>query len=184
MKYLKLTSYIFLLITCFYPLLRAQTNSQIARVSWPQTKGNIVCEVRERRASSSDKLPTRELSFIDSHEKQTMVLQTPDRFLAMYPLSDIDSLFVTVWVGGSAYHVNVFTWKDNKPECVLENGSKTFPETVFDITKTGDSFFLLSDCPGGPDDPANWITKCYRWNGSKMTLVKEVPATARFKLLH
>jgi hypothetical protein len=181
---MKLASCIILAFVCCCPLLKAQTNGQIARISWPQKKGNVVCEVREQRPSSSDDLPTRELLFIDQHGKHTIGLQTSDSFLAMYPLSDREGLFVTVWMGGSAYHVNVFVWKDNKPESVLEDGSKTFPEIVFDVTKTGDPLVFLNDCPGGPDDPANWTSKCYRWDGKKMSLLKEVPSGGRFKLLH
>ncbi len=174
---------VLLLFFCACSVSRGQTNSQIARVLWPNKELNVVCEVREQRPISSGELPTRELSFVDSRGKRLTAIQTADRFLAMYPINDENGLFVTVWVGGSAYHISVFTWKDNKPKCVLESGSKAFPEIIFDVTKSGDTFFLLNDAPGGMDDSANWITRCYRWDGKKMILVKKIPASTRFGVL-
>jgi hypothetical protein len=162
---------------------KGQTNSQIAHVLWPNQNANVICEVHEQR-SSSDELPIRELSFIDSHGRHITAIQTADRFLSMYPIGDKNALFVTVWVGGSAYHVRVFTWKDNKPYCILDDGSKTFPEIIFDVTQSGDTFFFLNDAPSGTDNLTNWITRCYRWDDNKMILVKKVPANVRFGVLH
>jgi hypothetical protein len=175
--------YLFL-ICCFCSVSAGQTNNLIAHVSWPRSDTAVICEVHELFPTNSNDLPTRELSFIDSHGKRTIAIKTPDSFLSMYPIGDEDALFMTVWVGGSAYHISVFTWKDNQPNCVLESGSKTFPEIVFDVTKSSNTFFFLNDCPGGPNNPANWITICYRWDGKKMILLKKVPAKIRFKILN
>ena len=174
---------LFLLLFCC-SVLQGQTNSQIAQVLWLNQNLNVTCEVHEQRPTNSDELPTRELSFIDSHGKHTTAIQTPDSFLSMYPLGEGGALLVTVWSGGSAYHVRVFTWENGKLYCVLDDGSKTFPEIVFDVTKSYDTFFFLNDCPGGPDDPANWITRCYRWHNKKMIPLKTVPAKTRFQILN
>ncbi len=180
---MKLTAHLVLLLAFFAcSVSRGQTNGQIAHVLWPNQNVNVICEVHEQR-SGTDALPTRELSFIDSHGRHVTATQTPDHFLSMFPIGDKNALLVTVWVGGSAYHVRVFTWKDNKPNCVLDDGSKTFPEFAFDVTGSKNIFFFLSDAPGGPDDPANWTTKCYRWDDSKMVFVKKVPASTRFRVL-
>jgi hypothetical protein len=179
---MKLTSYLSLLLICCCSALAGQTNNLIAHVLWPRSNMAVICEVHEQR-TNLDELPTRELSFIDSHGKHITAVQTPDSFIGMYPIGDENALFVTVWSGGSAYHVLVFTWKDDKPYCVLESGSKAFPEILFD-TQLGDTFFFLNDCPGGPDDPANWITRRYRWHNKKMIPLKTVPAKTRFQILN
>ena len=183
---MKLTSYLFfLLVCCSCSALKGQTNSEIARVLWQNQNSNVICEVHEQRPKpGADELPTRELSFINSHGNRTTAIQTPDSFLAMYPLGEQNAPFVTVWLGGSAYHVLVFVWKNDKPRCVLDDGSKTFPEIVSDVTQSGDTFFFLNDDPGGPDNPANWVTRCYRWHDKKMIFVKSVPANVRFGVLH
>ncbi len=181
---MKLMPNIFLLIMCCsYSVSAGQTNNLIAHVSWPRSDTTVLCEVHEQRPTNSDDLPTRKLSFIDSHGKHIITVQTPDSFLAMYPIGDENALFVTVWMGATAYHVLVFTWQDNKPYCVLESGSKAFPEILFD-TQLGDTLFFLNDCPGGPDDPANWITRRYRWHSKKMIPLKTVPAKIRFQILN
>jgi hypothetical protein len=168
-------------MACFCIPLRGQTNSQISRAIWPNSGLNVVCQVCEQSPTNSDHLPESELSFTDPHGKHFIAIQTADHFLSMYPIGDDDGLFVTVWVGGSAYHINVFVWEDNKPVCVLESGSKSYPEIIFDVTKSHDIFFLLNDAPGGPDDPENWVTRRYRWDGEKMLNLKKVPAIKRFQ---
>jgi hypothetical protein len=182
---MKLVVYLFFtLLSCSCSTVKVRGNSQIARALWPHKGLTVVCEVLEQRPTNSDDLPIRELSFIGSRGKHFTAIQTADHFLSMYPIGDEDALFVTVWVGGSAYHTSVFTWKDNRPSCVLESGSRTFPEIVFDVTQSGDAIFFLNDAPGGPDDPANWTTKCYRWNGEAMTFIKKGPLGLRFENLN
>ncbi len=172
---MKLASFLFLtLICCSCSTVKERTNSQVL---WPIHNSTVVCEVHEQ-SSAPDDLQTRELLFTDSYGNHITAIRTPDSFLSMYPISDESDLFVTVWVGGSAYHIRVFTWKDNKPYCVLDDGSKNFPEIVFDA---GNTFFFLSDAPGGPDNPTNWKTKCYQWNGETMAFIKEVSSGLRFE---
>jgi hypothetical protein len=173
---------IILLICCSCSILNGQTNVEIARVLWRNQHTNVTCEVYEQRRNL-DELPIRELLFVDSRGKHTTAIQTADSLLSIFPLGEGNAPLVTVWLGGSAYHIRVFIWKNGKPNCVLDDGSKSFPEIVFDVTHTGDIFFFLNDAPGGPDDPANWTTKCYRWDDNKMVFVKKVPASARFRVL-
>jgi hypothetical protein len=173
--------YLILLFICYYSVLQAQTNREIAHVLWLNQHTSVTCEVREQR-TNSDQLPTRWLSFVDSHGTLTTAIRTPDNFVAMYPVADANGLFVTVWLGGSAYHVRVFNWKNNKPHCVLDDGSKMFPEVVFSITQAKKTFIFLNDYSGDINNPANWITKCYRWDDRRMTLLKKIPGRSRFQI--
>jgi hypothetical protein len=174
--------YLFLLTCAGLSNAEEPPKNRIAQVLWPNQNLTVTCEVLEQRLKGEE-LPNRELLFIDSKGNHIQVISTPDRFLSMFPIGDKNALFVSVWLGGSAYHIRVFCWKDNKPTCVLDDGSKAFPEITFDLSGIN-TFFFLNDETGGPDDLDNWTTKCFRWDDHKMVFVKKLPARTRFEILH
>ena len=106
----------------------------------------FLCVVTSYRKSfEGGTLPGRKLSFykkIDDKLIKKYKYETGDSFLTMYPLSEINGNLLTIWGGGSAYHFNVFSLKDNEIRIVLEAGSKALPE-IADIDNDGEYEILI-----------------------------------------
>jgi hypothetical protein len=177
----KLASYLILcLLCCSCSSEIRHKDPEVAKLLWRCRRSIIVCEVHEK-PSEQNELPIRELSFTDLSGNNTIAVQTPDSFLGMFPTSDkVDAPLVTVWVGGSAYHIRVFEWEASQFRCILDDGSKIFPVITPENYQSDDIVFLLADYAGGPEDPANWTTRCYRWDNQTMTLIKDIPAGLLF----
>ena len=154
-----------------------QTAKLVARIPWLNRDSTATsCEVRERR-SDPDQLPERELTIVDPQGHRVSVLQTPDAFLAMYPVGEEDALLITVWVAGSAYKIRVLDWVGNTAQIVLDSGSKSFPEVI--DRDGGGVFILLSDVSGDPAILDNWSAIRYSWDGVRISRLDQVAFSSR-----
>lgn len=144
-------------------------------------------------------LPGRKLSFYK--EKDTKLIkkyefETGDSFLAMYPLSVTNGNLLTIWGSGSAYHFDVFSFKDNEIKIVLEAGSKALPEIV-DLDNDGEyeiliwrNFEPLKNKENKKDGffetkrLYKWKTAdIYKWDGKAYRLIRTVPWASRLSNL-
>jgi hypothetical protein len=175
---MKKVAYFGLILVCCSCSSKFQKDNQVARVLWPGPQSTVTCcEVREQRPNP-DALPNRELTMVDPRGNRLTVLRTHDSFLAMYPTGEEGSLFITVWVAGSAYKIRAFYWDRNKPRLVLDRGSKTFPEII--TREPGGLFIILSDITGHPAEQDNWTATRYSWDGNSLVKFHEGPFSSRF----
>jgi hypothetical protein len=84
---------------------------------------------------------------------------------------------MTVWVSGSAFHINIFALVGKEIKLVLKEGSKSVPE-VADVDNDGLSEILVST--GSVMVPNSnkvepEITRIYKWDGKLYKLIKTVP---------
>jgi hypothetical protein len=67
-----------------------------------------------------------------------------DRLIAMWPLKDVAGSFLTVWQGGSAYHVRVFRYREGRVTLALDTGSAFFP-SLLDVDGDGSDEIIVGD---------------------------------------
>lgn len=109
-----------------------------------------------------------------------------DHFLGMFPFGDNSDSLMTVWMGGSAYHFNVFSVSNGNINISLESGSHNFPE-IADIDNDGKEEILISEGSFLINHKTKKIirypeaTNIYKKNGKVYKLIKTVPWKDRFK---
>lgn len=109
-----------------------------------------------------------------------------DHFIGMFPFGDNSDSLMTVWIGGSAYHFNVFSVSDGNINISLESGSHNFPE-IADIDNDGKEEILISEGSFLVNHETKKIirhpetTNIYKKNGKTYKLIKTVPWKDRFK---
>lgn len=112
----------------------------------------------------------------------------PDSFVGMFPLGDYSNALMTIWVGGSAYHFNVFSISAGKIYPALESGSHNFPELV-DLDNDGRKEILISEGAFLVDAKDKKVisypekTDVYKWNDKNYVLIKTVPWKGRLEAL-
>jgi hypothetical protein len=106
-------------------------------------------------------------------------------FFGIYPL--YDGNLMTIWVGGSAFHINVFTITNKgKITIALKEGTKTMPEIVdidedgiFEILLSSGSVFLKDSNKVYPE-----TTRIYKWDGKAYKLMKTITWKSRLDFLN
>ena len=99
-------------------------------ITWHVGTHDLVVRVDE---TTHDGWPERTLSFSSTRSgdsKPLYSMTTEDAFLTAFPTGESGGSLVTVWVGGSALHVLVFRYGEDRINKVLEAGSRSFPELV------------------------------------------------------
>jgi len=108
-----------------------------------------------------------------------------DHFVGMFPLGDVSNTLATIWTGGSAYHLRVFSLSTGKISLALESGSHNFPEFA-DLDNDGKEEILISegafviDARDGKVLSRPEKTDVYKWDGETYVLTKTVPWKSRF----
>ncbi|MBI4685851.1 MAG: hypothetical protein HY755_11725 [Nitrospirae bacterium] len=125
---------------------------------------------------------------IGDNLKKIYEYKTGNNFIGMYPLADANGDLVTIWVGGTAYHFNIFSLVDSEIKMVFEDGSKQLPEIVDidndgkdEILITQGSFLMNRDTKKLFRYPEE--TRIYRKEGDSYKLIKTVPWENRLNSL-
>lgn len=111
-----------------------------------------------------------------------------DRFVGLFPLGDNSNTLMTIWIGGSAYHFNVFNISAGKVSLSLESGSHNYPELV-DLDNDGKEEILISEGAFLMDTKDKKVlsypekTDVFKWNGKNYVLIKTVPWKGRLDAL-
>ena len=91
------------------------------------------CEIIEKEDSSGDKV--REL-LVKLKAKnifvKKIIYESHDYPIGMFPYGDSHGLLFTIWTSGSAYQIRIYRFINQEISCVFDNGSKIFPELVYD----------------------------------------------------
>jgi hypothetical protein len=164
--------------TALIPVGLMETNQIIGLTHWQVKKADLLCTVREVRGKNGP-LPIRTLSFYSTTNRipsqPVLVLQKTVNyvFFAMYPTRDVDGDFMTVWQGASGYHVELFHHAGKAISCVLESGCNLPPELAWSSHEEKTPVVLLTSTRGS-NNPKDWGTRIYRWNGKEYALEKQV----------
>ena len=164
----------------------------ISLTHWDVSDGDLVCIVSQ----SPDKLAptfkrldgkpwvTRTLTIYrrnDTKIERIFEYETPQGFLNMYPLGELDDRLVTIWGGGSGYSIKVFAFLNGKVQQVLDTGSQYTPEFISD-EHGYESILVSSDkFEKGTWSIVHGNTTVYKWNGRRYDVLGVVPWKKRFQ---
>lgn len=171
----------------YAPSLGADENV-IALAPWRVAgrEGHLFCRVSERNVRGDDNLPPRDLAIYSKEgTKVTKIFnfETPDSLLNVYALGDYNARLFTTWVGGSAYSLRVWAFIDGQVKQVLEVGTRTPPELLYD--DHGDESVLITDpaMESGQWSAAGGTTVVFKWDGKKYQRIGTVPWNKRLQCL-
>ena len=156
--------------------------NQIGLVNWNignRRKLNVV--VCQRQTSNVSR-PPRILKMLDG-PREVFRLGTSDTFLGAFSLSDSGGDLVTLWMGGSAYHIVAFSCHDGKIRTVLDGGSKILPEIIFSTSRDEQHPVILMTDGLMNSPPSAWTTQIYSWNGRVYQSRSHVPYLKRLTQL-
>lgn len=126
-----------------------------------------------------DSLPVRKMSFFKGKGKlfvKRYEYETVDSYCTSYTTLDRDRLF-SIWAGGSAYRLIIFSAKENEIQPVLVTSWKEEPEFV---NLFGDAELeIVVPTDWTPEDGAK-TAEIYSWNGKNYFLSKALPWERRF----
>ncbi|PYT62222.1 MAG: hypothetical protein DMG35_08050 [Acidobacteria bacterium] len=105
-----------------------------------------------------------------------------DSFLSAHPLQE-DGRFLVTWVTGSAYHFQIFAYADGAVRKVLDTGSRSTPEVLFD--DNGSELVLFDDMEmvRGEWRSSAGNTRVFKWNGREYERIGTVPWARRLQCL-
>jgi hypothetical protein len=160
----------------------------VAAVRWRVAgkQGHLRCEVGEQASVVKDDGIMRTLTIyreLDGKLAKIFTFETPDSLLNVYPLGDYDARLFTTWVGGSAYHVRVFTVIDGQGKKVLEQGTKVAPEVLYDEQGRETVLINAPNTENGKWTMVNGTTTVFKWSGEKYETIGTVPWAKRFQCL-
>ena len=151
----------------------------VAQAPWRVSgkEGHLVCKVSQKETSSS----IRELTIYGADGAKLLTFETPDSLASMYQIGDYNGRFVTLWMGGSAYHLRLWSFVDGRVKSVLDQGAKLPPELVYD--DQGKESVLITDpvIENGKWTAAKGTTTVFKWNGESYGKVGTVPWARRFQ---
>ncbi len=98
---------------------------------WEVANISAKCKIAENIDSTGLKNRTLSVEFTSKGKRnQNILYETLDYPIGMLPLGDSDAILFTLWTSGSAYHIRIFAFRDGDIDCVVDDGSKIFPEFV------------------------------------------------------
>ena len=150
---------------------------------WDVDDRKILCIVTSHsKKIDNEAIPFERLSFYEKTTDSLTKIDSVDEmgFSGIYPL--YDGNLMSIWAGGSAYHVKVFSAVDKgKIKVVLEEGVKSMPEVadrdndgIPEILFSSGSTFSKNSRTIEPES-----TKIYRWENNAYKLIKTVPWKSR-----
>lgn len=128
--------------------------------------------------ASSENLPTRTLVVykgIDSSFEELINIETPDSPTAIFQSGSSGNL-ITLWEGGSAYHIRVLAFAELRVKEVLYSGAEWMPEIV--QRKDGSEAILLRKRMQGVP-----MAEVYVWHGTKYKYHGALPWDKRFEVV-
>jgi hypothetical protein len=160
----------------------------VAAVQWRVAgkQGHLRCEVWQQASVAKDNGFTRTLSIYREHDgtlAKVFTFETPDSLLNVYPLGDYDARLFTTWVGGSAYHVRVFTVVDGQVKEVLEQGTRVAPEVLYDDQGRETVLITSPVMENGKWTLVSGTTTVFKWNGEKYETIGTAPWAKRVQCL-
>ena len=148
-------------------------------------QGRLMCQVSQQ-SDNADSSPIRVLSIYreeGANLPRILNFETPDALLNMYALGDYNGRLFTTWVGGSAYHLRVWTFVDGQVKQVLDEGAKITPEFLYD--DQGRESVLITDpvMENGKWEVTNGTTTVFKWDGQSYAKIGTVPWAKRLQCL-
>lgn len=101
--------------------------------------------------------------------KEKFIYRTSDGFIGMFSDKDSGGSLITIWAGGSAYHIVVFeSSKDIRVS--FKMGSKMLPELIYD--KCDNHYLLITDIDS--------LTSIYKKDAQSFKFISKVDFDERF----
>lgn len=157
----------------------------VASAPWrvSSKEGRLFCEVSQKDASS-DKASMRVLTIYRTDGTKPVKIftfETPDSLVNMYQIGDYNGRFFTTWVAGSAYHLRAWAFSDGRVKPVFDQGSKLFPELVYDDQERESVLITDPVIENGKWTATNGTTTVFKWNGKTYGKIGTVSWTKRFQ---
>lgn len=161
----------------------------LSMTPWAVSSGELTCVV-SKKASGAAPAGSLSTKAMDVYRKQGSTVkrifefETPDTFLNMYPLGELNARLITTWTGGSAYHIRGFAYVDGRVQQVLDASSRGMPEVIVDENEQEAILVTHMEIMNGqwgrnPDA----TTDIYRWNGKAYDKVGTVPWANRLQCI-
>ncbi len=160
-------------------------------VTWDveeESDKKIICTVTE---SDSANYRIKKISFYRGSVQDENILamfNEDDFIVAIFPLKDVSSNLMTIWEGGSAYKIRVYSYFNGKIQKTLEETSRLYPELFFDNRDFGTPSIVITDTQlkktrsAGKFEQQPTMSVIYKWNGTKFLKSKKVVWEKRFTL--
>lgn len=155
----------------------------VALAPWTvSTKANdLICEVSEKNVDVGS-IRVLTIYRADGNRRvEVSRFETPDSLIGMYQIGDYKGRFVTLWMGGSAYHLRLWQFVDGRVKAVLDQGTKLPPELVYG--DQGMESVLITDpvIENGKWMATKGTTTVFKWNGESYSKIGTVPWAKRFQ---
>jgi hypothetical protein len=164
--------------------LTSANGKVVAQAPWRVSgkEGRLVCEVSQKK-TGSDSSAIRALTIYGADGAKLFAFETPDSLIGMYQTGDYKGRFVTLWMGGSAYHLRVWNFVDGGIKSVLDQGAKLPPELVYD--DQGKESVLITDpvIENGKWTATKGTTTVFKWSGESYSKIGTVPWAKRFQCI-
>jgi len=118
----------------------------VATNDWSLNDRTYLCVVTQL-LEQTNSLGNRRLEFYERAKDKLQLkysFETGDWFLSVYPLKDVDGNLMTIWGGGSAYHIVIFSEIGEDVKIVLRTGSYFMPE-IADVDNDGEYELIVSE---------------------------------------
>jgi hypothetical protein len=130
--------------------------------------------------ASGDGTVLRIESLAAAKPKTLLELDPGLSLVCLCPLGDSHKEILSVWSGGSSYHIWIVGVQGEKAEILLEAPSKLFPEVLY----SKDSklpLVITSDTRGQPAEPGTWRASLYAAGKGKYVRRREGPYLKRLR---
>jgi hypothetical protein len=152
----------------------------VALFPWTVTGYQNLSVVVEQR--SDGPVPTRILKVANDAD-ELYTYETADTFLGAMPLSEADGDLLSIWMGGSSYHLVVLGYHDGAIRKLLGTGSKMPPEVVFPSSNREQRPLILT-VDGTMNEPReSWSSRAFSWDGMAYQAGSRVPYLTRMNHL-
>lgn len=190
---MKKNIHLLLIFTClliYGNKTEAQTylNNVMLLAPWQNGDTTIQCFITKDMDSLGAK---RTLSFyMNSVSKNNLIysFETVDNPVGIFPLGEDSANLLVVWTSGSAYHFEVFSFQDGKIIKVLETGSRTYPELIYEGNQPNELSIMFTNLDwikdkNGESDLKASSAALYRWVDGKYIKIEISPWQKRlFKI--
>ncbi|MDD4591754.1 MAG: hypothetical protein PHG06_15195 [Parabacteroides sp.] len=177
--FLYLTSLpIFVLADGECEILRKLDHQKIISVPWDVGLNEPLKVVVNESFDKKEKIHIREFAIyrhVNNHLKKIYSFETPDHPVSISQTQDSGGKLLTIWIGGSAYHISVYYFNSNNVIRVLETGSRMFPELIH-LSSGADAFIIT----GSNGNKLN-ESEIYCWQNNNYVMLKKLPFERRFE---
>ena len=165
------------------------TTRFLATWSVDESYHKIICVVTE---ADSAGYKIRKVIFYQDSVQRVKIIEVYEEIssiIAVFPVRDVSPNLITIWEGGSAYEVIVFSYLKGKIRKTLDVGTRSFPELIYDNKDSEIPSIMITDYDwrknkkSGEPDLVPVFATIYSWTGSKYSRSPKVAWAKRFSVV-